>query len=159
MRTLISMILSIIMLLFSCKEKKKPIAEDVKGIEVHDSIAKPPARQDTFKVSAHLIYEDGSTSDFDVLNNKTIALWNTIIGAGDALKPSNSTKINLTGNLDSLSIKIKNGKKIAVDTIIMHSNKDFEYIIKNTGCSLVYVNVTRNKKVIYNDTIPFHCGE
>ena len=111
-----------------------------------------------FKVSAYLIYDDGTLSSFDVLNDKTIALWNVIAGGGDALKPSNNTKISFAGNLDSLNIKIKNGRKPVIDTILF-SNSVVTYTIKNTGCEEIYIGIVKNKKTIYKDTIPFHCGE
>jgi hypothetical protein len=68
---------------------------DVKLTEVkHDSIKEPPVppAPTGLNVSAYLIYKDSTSSTFDVLNDKTIALWNTIIGAGDAGKPSERTK-------------------------------------------------------------------
>jgi hypothetical protein len=110
-------------------------------------------------ISAHLIYEDGTLSSFDVLKDKSLALWNVTAGGGDAIKPSDSTKITFRGNLDSLTIKIKNGSRPAVDTFIVHLNKEIYYTIKETGCSEVYVDVTRKNKLFYRDTIPFHCGE
>ncbi len=144
---------------FKCKSKSEVKQNDSKQVDTITNVVKSSQPQSALKVSAYLIYDDGTVSDFDVLNDKSIALWNTVIGSGDALKPSNSTKVNLTGNLDSLNIKIKNGHKLVVDTIILHSNREAKYIIKNTGCDEVYVSVTKNKKVVYNDTIPFHCGE
>jgi hypothetical protein len=94
-----------------------------------------------------------------VIHDKTIALWNVIAGEGDAIKPSENTKVTFMGNLDSLRIKIKNGKRLAVDTLISLRSAPADYVIKNTGCEEVYINVTRHRKVVYKDTIPFHCGE
>lgn len=159
MRNIFWLLIISLTLFFKCKSKSEAKQNDSKNTDTITNVVKSSRPQSALKVSAYLIYDDGTFSTFDVLNDKTIALWNTIIGSGDALKPSNSTKVNLSGNLDSLSIKIKNGNKLVVDTIILHSNKDVKYIIKNTGCDEVYVNVTKNKKVVYNDTIPFHCGE
>lgn len=160
MRTFLSIILSVIFLLLGCRDRTKPNnIESLKVYEHNDSITPKKNKQHTLKVSAHLIYDDGTASSFDVLNDKSIALWNTIIGSGDALKPSSNTRINLLGNLDSLNLRIKNGNKLILDTIIFHSLKEFEYTIKNTGCEEVYVAVFKNKKNLYNDTIPFHCGE
>ena len=115
--------------------------------------APPPA----LKVSAHLIYEDGTLSSFDVLNNDTIALWNTIIGEGSAEKPSENTKISLAGDLQNVNLLIKSGKR-SIDTTVS-TGKQFDYVLKSTGCSEVYVTVRKDKKVLYNDTIPFQCGE
>jgi len=126
---------------------------------VQDKIFKHESPKVVLKVSAHLIYVDGTLSAFDVLNDKTIALWNIVAGGGDALKPSNKTKINLSGNTDSLNIIIKNGRRLVIDTTIIHFIKNVEYVIENTGCSEVFIKILRNKTPVYNDTIPFHCGE
>lgn len=126
---------------------------------IHDSVTNSVSSKAYFKVSAHLIYNDGTISDFDVLNNKRIVLWNVVIGEGDASKPSSSTKIRLEGNLDSLYIKIRNGHELVIDTKVIHFKKSIEYIVMETGCSIINVNVTRNIKLVYNDSIPFHCGE
>jgi hypothetical protein len=157
----------IIVLLFSCKDRNIP---NSKGLMVgktrgaviksaQDIVTKLPSLQPGFKVSARLLYDDGTLSTFDILNNKTVALWNVVAGGGDALKPSNSTKVVLSGNLDSLVIKIRNGHEMVIDTTIMQPGKDMEYIIKNTGCAEVYITIVKNQKLVYNDTIPFHCGE
>jgi uncharacterized lipoprotein NlpE involved in copper resistance len=158
--TLMQMIVTL--LVTGCNNRTEIKVVDAKISEVHDSTYNPPPppipQSSGLKVTAHLIFDDGSVSSFDVLNDKSIALWNTIIGAGDALKPSNSIKVNLTGALDGLKVRIKNGTKLVINTTIV-SNIDTEFIIKNTGCDKVTVNVSKNTKILYNDTIPFHCGE
>lgn len=159
MKFLICMPLLIIILFFSCKNRDASQIRDWKTSETSDSIAKSSPTKARLKVSAYLIYNDGSLSSFDVLNDKTVALWNAIAGGGDVLKPSENTKVILTGRLDSLDIKIKNGGKLVIDTSIVHSDKSIDYTIKNTGCEEVYVSIAQNRKLVYNDTIPFHCGE
>ena len=167
MKIFVSTFLLIVVLLFSCKNRSASKNKDNNISKTRDTIIKPsrdsvikfPSVKSALKVSAYLIYDDGTLSTFDVLNDKTLALWNVVAGGGDALKPSNNTKVNLSGNLDNLRIKIKNGHKLIIDTTIIHSDKDIEYVIKNTGCSEVYVDVIRNRMNLYNDTIPFHCGE
>ena len=136
--------------------------EDVKLAEVKDDNTKdppiPPAPTG-LKVSAYLIYKDSTTSTFDVLNDKTIALWNTIIGAGDAEKPSERTKIVLTGKLDNLKVTIYNGKRKVENKQLPNFSGDFEFIINNTGCEDVKVIVTKFDKQVYKGTIPYRCGE
>ena len=157
--------LLITILILGCRDtaSKKHSSVDQSGDPVSlpskDSSRGMQSQDIGLKVSAYLIYNDGTLSSFDVLNNKGVALWNVIIGAGDALKPSDSTKVSLHGYLDGLHIKIRNGRERAIDTNITHSDKDVEIIVRNTGCAQVYVNVSRNNKVVYNDTIPFACGE
>jgi hypothetical protein len=152
-----------IFLLLCCKDSPKlknsktsQVPKD-SGKYVQQSIFDPQTKAG-FKVAAHLIYDDGTLSSFDVLNDKTIALWNVIAGGGDALRPSENTKISFAGNLDSLNIKIKNGQKPVIDTILF-SNSAVTYTIKNTGCEEIYIGIVKDKRTIYKDTIPFHCGE
>jgi hypothetical protein len=123
-----------------------------------DSTSQFPA-QANLKVTAYLIYKDGSLSTFDVLNDETISLWNVIIGGGDAVKWSSSTKVCLDGSLDSLNIKIKNGRKLVIDTATIQSDKHLEFVIRNTGCQFVEIDVTRDKRHVYTDTVHFRCGE
>ena len=76
-------------LLFSCNGTTQVKVEDLKLTEVKKQPEVPlPPIPTGLKVSAYLIFKDSTISTFDVLNDKTIPLWNTIIGAGDALKPS-----------------------------------------------------------------------
>jgi hypothetical protein len=133
-----------------------PAGETKTAADTSQSAATAPA----LNVSAHLIFEDGTLSPFDVLqNNDTIALWNTIIGEGSAMKPSNSTKLDITGHLEQLNLVIKNGEETPFDSTINTAARQFSYVIKNTGCSEVYVTISKKNKVLYNDTIPFQCGE
>lgn len=116
-------------------------------------------KQFKLKISAFLIYEDGTLSDFDVLQDKSVALWNVVSGGGSASKPSDSTEVRISGDADSSGIKIRNGKYLVIDTLIYRLDRDLRYSIKNTGCSKVFIIVVRINKQIYRDTIPFHCGE
>ena len=129
-----------------------------------DSISKPKQAKSSssrsdLRVSAYLIYNDGTLSTFDVLNDKAIALWNVVAGGGDAVKPSDSTKVKVSGSIDSLEIKIKGGRELLIDSIIMHADRDVDYVIENTGCTEIYVTISKSRRILYNDTIPFHCGE
>jgi len=149
-------------LLLSCNGTTQVKVEDVKLAEVKSDTTKDPpipTAPTGLKVSAFLIYKDSTTSTFDILNIKTKALWNTIIGAGDAEKPSERTKIVLTGKLDSLKVTIYNGKRKVENKKLPNFSGDFEFIINDTGCEEVKVIVTKLDKVVYKGTIPFKCGE
>lgn len=125
----------------------------IDSVDNHESI-KPGV-----KVSAYLIYDDGTLSDFDVLNNDTVMLWNAVAGGGDVMKPSHSTKFIVTGEIDSLDIKVKRGGTLDVKNEVRKTSNKLEFVIKRTGCALVTINVTKSNRLILNDTINFHCGE
>lgn len=148
------------LLFFGCSSGTEVKVQKVQltPVDTNYEVPIPPAPTG-LKVSAYLIYDDGSVSSFDVLNDKTKALWNTIIGAGDAEKPSTSTKIKLTGQLDGLRIKVFNGKRKVIDQNLPNFSGDHEFIIKNTGCSVVKVYVTKQDKMVFKSDIDFHCGE
>ena len=150
-------------LLLSCTDEPGQVkVTDSKLKEVKsDSSSDPPIPHAPtgIKVAAYLVYADSTMSSFDVLNDKTIALWNTIIGEGDALKPSEKTKVVLTGKLDSLKVVIYNGKKKVINQQLPGFARDFESIIENTGCQEVKVIVTKHGKEVYQNNIPYECGE
>ncbi|MES2430245.1 MAG: hypothetical protein V4556_04855 [Bacteroidota bacterium] len=147
-------------LLFSCNETTQVKVEEVKLTEVKKEIEVPlPPAPEGLKVSAYLIFKDSAISTFDVLNDKTIALWNTIIGSGDALKPSEKTRVRLTGKLDGLKVTIYNGNLKVINQRLPNFSGDYEFVINDTGCEEVKVIVTKLDKVVYQDKIPFRCGE
>ena len=147
-------------LLFSCNGTTQVKVEDVKLREVKKETQVPlPPAPTGLKLSAYLIFKDSTISTFDVLNDKTIVLWNTIIGAGDALKPSEKTRIRLTGKLDGLRVTIYNGKRKVINQKLPNFSGDYEFVVNDTGCEEVKVVVTELGKVIYQDKIPFRCGE
>ena len=163
MRILILVIISFAFI-YGCRHKPKTVTKtqavtliDIKE-EQEDSLIPPPPPTALF-VSAYLIYDDGSLSDFDVLHDRTKMLWNVIAGGGDAAKPSEKIKLLLDGFYDSLDLKVKNGKKLVLDKHNISANGELEYIINNTGCEEVYVTIVKNKTMLANDTIPFRCGE
>lgn len=111
------------------------------------------------QVAALLVYKDGSLSSFDVLNDKTKALWNVIIGEGDAEKPSEQVKILITGSADSIDIVVKQSKKKVLNKTMLAIRDSVSFIIDNTGCDEVFVTVSKQKAILYKGKIEFHCGE
>lgn len=83
------------------------------------------------------------------MNDKTKALWNVIAGGGDGEKSSTSTKIRITGQLDSLRVKIFNGKKKVEDQELPNFSGTSEFIVKNTGCEIVKVYLTKKGKQFF----------
>lgn len=119
----------------------------------------PSVSSSDVSVKAHLIYNDGSISSFDVLNDKSIALWNTTIGAGDAEKPSDKLSIVVSGKPGNLHLNIRKGDKPVVNKDIKLSKSPHKFIIEDTGCETVEVEVLKNDKVIFYNIVPFMCGE
>jgi len=152
----------IIFLLTACTERSKMKVAHTKSTEIKDSIDKPlvkPHFSQSLKVAARLIYNDGSMSTFDILNDKSIALWNTIIGGGDAIKPSSNVKLILNGYVEDLLIKIKVGRRPVIEKRLSNFVGQIESVIKHTGCEEVKIDVFGHDKILFNGTIPFHCGE
>ncbi len=147
---------------FGCKHKPGVKISEVKLVSIEQEKEEqplPPPPPQAIAASAYLVYDDGSLSEFDVLHDKTKALWNTIIGAGDAEKPSKKVKLIFLGAYDSISVRVKNGKRLALDKKNLSLNGKLEFIIQNTGCDEVFIDVTKNNTHLVRDTIPFHCGE
>jgi hypothetical protein len=152
--------LSIVLLLLGCNTNTAVKVEKVEVTKVDKEREVPiPPAPTGLSVSAYLVYADSSISTFDVLNDKTKALWNTIIGAGDAGQPSTSTKIKLTGQLYSLRVIIFNGRRKVIDEKLPNFSGDYDFILKDTGCEEVKVNVTKRGISLFKGDIPFHCGE
>ena len=145
--------------LFGISCQTSVTVKDIKLSEVSNEKQPPPPPPSGLKVSAHLVFDDSTVSSFDVLNDKSIALWNTIIGGGDATKPSNKVKVTLLGKLDSMNVKIYNGKKLVENENIRQFSGEYEFMISDVGCEEVAVLVSKQKKILFRDTIPFHCGE
>ena len=145
-------------LTLACHEKSKKIVISDVSIEnvKEEEVPEPPP---DLQVSAFLVFDDQTVSSFDILNDKSIALWNTIGGGGDALKPSHSIKVILKGKEKNVTIKVINGEKIAINKTLATLNNSTEFIVKNTGCEKVKVIISNDTKSIYESLIPFKCGE
>src|SRR5262245_29964877 len=100
MKAFVSLWLFIVVLFFGCRDRNADVNKETEINKSHDTLTKPardnvsgiPPPKSDLIVSAYLIYNDGTLSTFDILNDKTVALWNVVAGGGDALKPSDSTK-------------------------------------------------------------------
>lgn len=138
----ICILLTLTTLITSCSDKKN----------------KSNSESNKLQVSAFLIYDDSSVSDFDVLNDKSIVLWNTFIGEGDAGKPSHKTKIIVLGTGENYSINIANAGNTVVDKNNVSISNETSFIIDDTGCGEVEISIT-GEKFNYKGTIDFACGE
>lgn len=121
------------------------------------------------------LYLNHSGSLSEPITNKT-TLWNTIIGAGDALEPSNSTLVDVvvagppkSFNVSSKVIltvsNAKTGKVIFKQTRsvgVLSSTGSFSvgFLLNDTGCTplRLVATVSGSKKVV-SSTVNFACGE
>ncbi|GAB4093864.1 hypothetical protein [Flaviaesturariibacter terrae] len=148
--------------LLGCQEATKKQPQHAAQSDTHRKAAsRPPQLPDSgaLHVSAYLLYNDSSTSAFNVLNNDTIALWNTIIGAGDAGKPSDRVKLVFSGKLDGMAATIQNGKRKLIHKNLPEGRHYYELILDDTGCDEVVLRVTKSGHTAFTGTIAFACGE
>lgn len=139
---------SFILLPYGCKNSTRPNRGATPIDKAKNSTPTSPAFKPLLYVSAHLIYDDGSLSSFDVLHDNRGALWNVIIGEGAAEKPSRQTEIAFEGRADSFRIRIRKGRTLALDTNVIQLKKPLKYTLHDTGCDEVFIYVLKNKKVI-----------
>jgi hypothetical protein len=114
---------------------------------------------ETVDMEAYLMYEDGSKSDINLIDNKTVVLWNTIIGEGDAGKPSKKVLLVLRGNQNNLNLKVSDteGLKLTENNFVLAEEKQFT--IDNTGCSHIIIQLTDGQGMNLQKEILFECGE
>jgi hypothetical protein len=110
------------------------------------------------KVSAYLVYDDSTLSSFNIINNHSISLWNTVAGEGSAKKASTKTMIFLEGHCSNVPIKVTNGNK-EVYNKTLSINGMAEIIIENTGCRRLTINVAPPSGKPESYDIDYECGE
>lgn len=115
-----------------------------------------PAQE--IKMSAYLIYEDGSLSSFNLIDNQSISLWNTIIGEGAAEKPSQKVLLQLEGESEATQLRV-------YQQDVLQGQQTFnlqglqEFTITDTGCKVVRIELLKEGKVFMQKEILFECGE
>lgn len=125
---------------------------------------------------AQLFFSDRGTFSDDLLKRKDLALWNTIIGAGNAGGPSSATLIvvEVSGQPNSypagrtVELAVSTTRKevfrhrLSVDVLGPQGHAYVAFWLYNTGCESLKVSTallgqfepTRRVAMI-----PFHCGE
>ena len=133
-------------------------------------------------VQAHLLYEENGTLSRDVLKGE-FALWNVIIGEGDAEGHSSSTLVYIVVLTDGKEIKtnpVLQFSAVSEDGKRVNYKKTFEYNFPTEGASKVFVPfllhdtgcqpITMTAKLVEKTVptkvyqtitkkIPFACGE
>jgi hypothetical protein len=137
----------------------------------------PPAPYAIAAIRAHMYFQDsGAVGTTDITDGK-VALWNTIIGEGDASAPSSATLVyvELSGPTfanvgGTIEVVVTEGKKkrlkqkLDVGTYFNQGTKVvLPFFVYDTGCDELKVNATfttpDKKKVKKSATVPFSCGE
>lgn len=127
------------------------------SIEITDTVKSEEIKPE-FSVSAYLIYRTGKLSNFDILNDE-VALWNTIIGEGSAEDWSEQTKVILKGKAKNIDVRIANGDMVVVEKTNLNLMGMEEFIIDDTGCLYVTIQILSEGEEIYRGLIEFECGE
>jgi hypothetical protein len=137
-----------------------------------------PAAYQISAIRAFLYYHDTGTFDDRDAATGQMALWNTIIGEGEAKAPSDVTlvQVELSGpsfsNISgTLEISVSAGKKKLVRQKLdagtffaEHSSRVLiPVLVHGTGCDELQVAVTfttpDRKKLKKSGVVPFACGE
>jgi len=128
-------------------------------------------------IRAQLFYDATGTLSEDILSQRDLALWNTIIGEGSAGAPSTSTfvtvevsgrhlpvggtkiEITATGNKNRLIQK----KVIAVDIYDERTKFFAPFWLHDTGCEPIKISArligAGAPPTVVTKRIPFACGE
>ena len=152
----------VIFLIVACNERSKVKVAQTRSTKIKDSADAPSVKShlsQSLRVTARLIYNDGSMSSFDILNDKSVALWNTISGGGDAIRPSSKVKLILNGYVEDLNVRIRVGQHPVIEKRLSNFVGEIETVIKHTGCEEVQIDAFGHDKILFKGTIPFHCGE
>lgn len=129
-------------------------------------------------IQAKLFYYDKGTFSRNVLAKPDFALWNTIIGEGDAEGPSDSTLVlvEVTGEssegerqpLRKVELTALAGGKVllkrAIEVGLFSNDHKFyaAFWLYDTGCEPVKLTarmVGQPQASLMSKTIPFNCGE
>jgi hypothetical protein len=160
------------------KEKAAKPAGEAKAAP-GDAAARPnpAASYGIAGIRAYLYYHGPGTIGTKDITDSQVALWNTIIGEGDAEHPSNGTMIyvdlvgpSFASTSGSLEVVVKEGKKTLtkqkLDVGLFFSDGQklsLPVLVIGTGCDEVSVTATyttaEKKKVKRTATIAFACGE
>jgi|GEM_PF-5370190 len=105
------------------------------------------------EVHAYLIYDDGTLSDFDVVDYD--GTLQNVKTAGENAKASSKTKLVINGS-GNCQLTVLNGDDIVIDDII-NIEQAAEYEIIDTGCQKITITVMQGGNVVYQGTIPFEC--
>lgn len=128
-------------------------------------------------IRAQLYYEETGAFSADILARPDFALWNTIIGGGDAEHASNSTlvTVEVSGkNIDvgAVNVEIKaldaKGRVLAksLGSVALYDAKTKFYaplFLQDTGCKAITISARLTGKGMkaksVTKKIPFACGE
>lgn len=137
----------------------------------------PPAPE--YQISglrAQLFYSDRGTFSDDLLARPKLALWNTVIGAGDAGGPANATMVvvEVSGRPNSYAGKrrvelvVRNEQKdvlrrqLAVPILGRTGHAYVAFWLDDTGCEPLTLStrlVGQSDPTSRVASIPFQCGE
>ena len=118
----------------------------------------------------------GTFSKSDIINDKSVALWNTIIGEGSAEGPSTQTvvivtirSLNYSNKLQKLKFTVLAGTKVISQETrqfdVIGKTVDYKllFLLNDTGCGKLTIRseLFNSGKVVsvMTKSIDFECGE
>lgn len=138
---------------------KNPLGTSVvSGLTVRLIKSNESTERGLSSVSAKLIYDDGSLSDFDIINDKSVVLWNTFASEGER-KASKSVRYFINGNASDVEIKISNDSNVLLSRAGVEIHGSEQVDVAGTGCGNLSIQISKEDKVIYTKNVEFGCGE
>ena len=142
-----------------------------------DSFAQTNVAPKITAIRAQLFYDATGTLSEDILSQKDLALWNTIIGGGSAGAASTSTFVtveisgrNLPVGATKVEVTARGDKNRLIQTRVIdvdiydERTKFFApFWLYDTGCEPIKVSArlmgVGAPRTVFTKTIPFACGE
>ena len=144
---------------------------------VSAAVAQETAPPAISAIRAQLYYEETGAFSDDILERGELALWNTVIGEGDARHASNSTlvTVEVSGKnvaVGAVDVEIRaldaKGRVLAKSSssVALYDDRTKLYaplFLQDTGCAAITISARLKGKGIKTKsvtrTIPFACGE
>jgi len=141
------------------------------------AFAQEPVSPVISAIRAQLYYDETGAFSDDVLARGDLALWNTVIGEGDARHASNSTlvTVEVSGKnvaVGAVDVEVKaldaKGRVLAKSSssVALYDDRTKFYaplFLQDTGCAAITISARLKGKGIkaksVTRTIPFACGE
>ena len=156
------------------KAKEEKPKQGAKTAEKGSGLTPTPARPQTprtstslheAKAAAFLIYDDGNYSDFDLINDADVLLWNTVLGEGMAKRPSIKTLLRVQASTSLRGQQVQIVVEDLASKKTLHNKKHeataqpIDVVLTGTGCGRLSIKVLYQTEALMSHQIDFRCGE